>query len=69
VKECRVFYKFPYLRIHHWLYLGKIQVVTPKLGEFDPRNDEQRKATRYNYVCVDCGKEKTESIIHGERIV
>lgn len=44
---------------HRWLYLGKVMVIEPKLGPFDPRTDAERERAKKKYVCVDCGKERT----------
>lgn len=45
---------------HNWYYTGAKQVVEPKEGPYDPRNEEERTKTKNEYICARCGKKDCE---------
>lgn len=46
------------LGFHDWHFVAKINLIEPKCGAFDPRDDEERKYIRNKFICCICGATK-----------
>jgi ABC-type transporter lipoprotein component MlaA len=44
--------------LHDYEFVQSVNIVLPRRGPFDPRDDAQRTVERLEYVCVRCGKKQ-----------